>query len=154
MKSDFERAGRRRTDGEVHAPEEVLAGGTQFAHIMLKQGDASVNWGALKFEAKTDARVISIATDKTVYKPKDKVTATIKLETGTGEARLEVVLVGAFGRVVSKHYENVNGAAAVKVALSRDGIFTPQMWVRARLTREGRLLCEKQSARLHGRAGL
>ena len=129
-------------------PEAVLSGGAHFANVILRRGGKSENWGALRFDVAVPARIASVAADKDVYKPKDKVVAQIAVEGRGEDLRLEVALIDAFKRVVSEGYFDVKGDSTVRTELSRDGVLTPQMWVRARLTSRGRLFDDKRSVRL------
>ena len=102
----------------------------------------------MRFDLAVPARIASITTDKEVYGPRDKVTAEITVEGEGSGLRLEIGLMGAFNRIVSGDYCDVTPGVPVRVQLPREGILTPQMWVRVKLTSGGRLFDLQKSARL------
>jgi len=141
-------AGRGARSARFTLPNEVLAGGLHLANVIVRSAGKAVNWGAVAFDVEVPAHIDSVAADKEVYKPKDRVKAEVVIDGRAEGLRLELALVDAFDRVVSDGYCDVAPGEPAAVELSREGVLTPQMWVRARLTSAGRLFDERKSARL------
>ena len=129
-------------------PADVMAGGAHFANVVIRSGGGAVNWGAVRFDVEVPAAIAEVKADKEIYKPGEKVRATVATIGGGKPRRIEVALIDAFGGVVAASFHDMKSGETLNVELSRDGVLTPQMWVRARLTSEGRLFDEKKSARL------
>ncbi len=141
-------ADERDAAATLPLPDDALACGAHFANVIVGSDAKVLNWGALRFDLPASARIASVEADREVYAPGETVRATIAVEGGGNCLRLEVSLVDAFGRIVSGGYSDARPGRPVTLSLSREGVLSPQMWIRARLTCEGRLFDERRSARL------
>jgi len=132
----------------LEAPAEALSAGVHMAEVIARRNGKAVDWGAARFDMPRRAAIESITPDAEIYEPGAKVTAEVETSGEGAPVRMEAAVVDAFDRVTSRQFRDVTPGETVSVTLSRDGVITPQMWVRVQLTEDGRRIDRKMSVRL------
>ncbi len=133
---------------DIEIPSEALGAGAHFGEVIARRNGKSVDWAAVRFDMPRRAAIESITPDAEIYEPGAPVTAEIEISGEGGPLRMEAAIVDAFDRVTSREYCDIRPGVATTVTLSRDGVMTPQMWVRVQLTEDGRKIDQKLSVRL------
>ena len=132
----------------LEMPAEALSAGVHIAEVIARRDGKSLDWGAVRFDMPRRAAIESITPDACIYDPGAKVTAEIETSGGGAPVRMEAAIVDAFDRVTSREFRDVAPGETVSITLSREGVITPQMWVRVQLTEDGRKVDQKMSERL------